>query len=90
MTADDAGVVADVDRSNNEATFGLDLPVPPCTGDCNGDGTVTVSELLTMVNVALRNANTDACFAGDANHDGQITVDEILTAVNNALNGCSG
>ncbi|MGD0946104.1 MAG: hypothetical protein ABSA52_01635 [Candidatus Binatia bacterium] len=88
MTADDAGVVADVDRSNNEATFALDLPVAPCAGDCNGDGTVTVSELLTMVDVALGNANIDGCFAGDANHDGQITVDEIHTAVNHALEGC--
>jgi len=41
-----------------------------------------VDELLTMVNVAL--ADADAWAGGD----GQITVDEILTAVNNASNGC--
>jgi hypothetical protein len=58
-------------------------------GDCNGNGQVTVDEILTMVNIALGNTVT-ACDAGDANHDGQITVDEILTAVNNALNGCGG
>jgi hypothetical protein len=39
---------------------------------------------LTMVNIALGNADLSACTAGDANHDGQITVDEVLTAVNNA------
>jgi Carboxypeptidase regulatory-like domain len=61
-----------------------------CVGDCNGNGQVTVDEILTMVNIALGNTPVTTCEAGDANHDGQITVDEILTAVNHALNGCSG
>ncbi len=60
----------------------------PCVGDCNGDGQVTVDEILTMVNLTL-NGGTTGCPAGDANGDGVITVDEILTAVTNALNGCS-
>jgi hypothetical protein len=51
-------------------------------------GSVTVDEVLTMVNVALGNAGVTACEAEDSNHDMHITVDEILTAVNNALNGC--
>ena len=59
-----------------------------CLGDCNSDGQVTVSEILTMVNIVLGNANVDTCLAGDANRDGQITIDEILTAVSNALSGC--
>lgn len=60
----------------------------PCVGACHGGGTVTVDELLTMVNVALGNVTLSACQAGDADGDGKVTVDEILTAVNNALNGC--
>jgi hypothetical protein len=66
------------------------LPAPPstCVGDCDGSGDVTVSELITMVNIALGNTRLLNCEAADANHDGQVTVDEILTAVNNALNGC--
>jgi hypothetical protein len=60
----------------------------PCVGDCGGGGSVTVDEILTMVNIALGNTDISACTAGDANGDGQITVDEILTAVNKALNGC--
>jgi hypothetical protein len=64
-------------------------PTPsPCVGDCDGHGTVTVDEILTMVNIALGNTPVGHCLPGDANDDGQITVDEILTAVNNALNGC--
>jgi len=59
-----------------------------CTGDCNGDGEVTVNELITMVNIALGTANVSTCLAGDANSDGQITINEIIAGVNNALNGC--
>jgi hypothetical protein len=61
-----------------------------CAGDCGGTFSVTVDELLTMVNIALGNIDVSACRVGDANHDGHITVDEILMAVGNALNGCPG
>ena len=59
-----------------------------CAGDCNGDGEVSINELLTMVNIALGNAAASDCLAGDANGDGEITINEILAAVNRALNGC--
>ena len=64
-------------------------PGQMCVGDCDGNGSVGVTQLLVVVNVALGNAELAACTAGDANGDGQITVDEILVAVNNALTGCS-
>jgi hypothetical protein len=60
----------------------------PCVGDCNDDGSITVDEILTMVNIALGNADISECEPGDADHNGQITVDEILAAVDEALNGC--
>jgi len=59
-----------------------------CYGDCNGNGVVTVDEILIGVNIALGNTRIDDCLPGNVNSDGQITVDEILAAVNNALNGC--
>jgi hypothetical protein len=59
-----------------------------CVGDCDGQNSVTIDEILTMVNIALGNTPVTACDAGDTNQDGKITVDEILTAVDNALNGC--
>jgi hypothetical protein len=66
-------------------------PAPTsCVGDCNHSGTVTVDEILTLVNIALGEALPSSCVAGDVNHDDQVTIDEILTAVNNALNGCAG
>jgi bacillolysin len=62
-------------------------PAPTCVGDCSGDGSVTIDELLSMVNLALGNPGA-ACAAGDANGDGQITINEILMAVNAALSAC--
>ena len=64
-------------------------PVPtPCVGDCNGSRDVTVNELLTMLNIALNNADISACMPGDSNHNGSITISEILAAVNKAMSGC--
>jgi hypothetical protein len=62
---------------------------PPCTGDCNLDGTVTVGELITGVNIALGNAAAEACAAFDGNADGQVTVDELVAAVSRLLLGCA-
>ena len=59
-----------------------------CTGDCNGDGNVTVNELIIMVNIALGTSPVSVCPAGDPNNDGQVTVNEIVAGVNNSLNGC--
>lgn len=59
-----------------------------CPGDCNGDGAVTVDEVISGVNIALGNVPVSACPAMDDNGDSDVTVDEILKAVNAALNGC--
>jgi hypothetical protein len=60
-----------------------------CVGDCNGNGEVTVNELVSMVNIALETAPVSQCRNGDSNGDGGITVAEIVTAVTKALNGCA-
>jgi len=59
-----------------------------CTGDCNGDGTVTVDDLVQGVNIALGLAPIDQCSSFDANADGLVTIDEIIAGVTNALVGC--
>ena len=61
---------------------------PPCAGDCNMDGTVTVDELIKGVNIALDTLPLSACASFDANGNGVVTVDEIVKAVNAALLGC--
>ena len=59
-----------------------------CAGDCNGNGHVTVDELVTLARIALGVAPLSACHPGDTNSDGRITVDEIVAAVNADLRGC--
>ncbi len=73
-----------------QAQVVVTTPMIPCVGDCNGDKSVTVNELIVMVNIALGTQDISACQAGDANHDGQISVNEIILGVNNSLNGCPG
>ena len=67
----------------------LSAPALACAGDCNGDGEVTVNELITMVNIALDNQPISACTAGDQDGDGMIAINEIIAGVNKALNGCT-
>lgn len=57
-----------------------------CAGDCRADGTVTVDELITLVNVALEIQPATAC----ASLPPLTTVDVayLVRAVGNALNGC--
>ena len=61
-----------------------------CAGDCDASGSVSVDDLVVMVNVALGDAPVSGCTAGDLNGDGLITVDEIVIAVSNAQDGCPG
>jgi len=59
-----------------------------CTGDCDGDGQVTVSNLITAVNIALGSLPITDCAAIDSDGDGDVTVSELIQAVNAALIGC--
>lgn len=55
---------------------------------CLITGTRTVTDLVTMVNIALGSAPVATCLAGDVNGDSHVTVNEVITAVNKALDGC--
>lgn len=59
-----------------------------CPGDCSGDGSVRVEELIVGVRIALGESAADACAAADGNGDGMVTVDELVRAVTSALSGC--
>lgn len=63
-------------------------PLPRCLGDCNGDGRVSVDELVRGVAIALGNVPFAECPALDRNGDGEVAVYELITAVNAALAGC--
>lgn len=59
-----------------------------CSGDCDGNGGVTVDELVRGVNIALGTRVLAECAAFDGGGDGQVTVDELIAAVRAALEGC--
>ena len=61
--------------------------ISACVGDCNDSSAVTIDELLTMVNIALGNAQPSVC-PSDPPIGGEINVAVIIQAVNNALKGC--
>lgn len=60
-----------------------------CPGDCDGDGSVAINELITAVSIALGAQPLDACISLDLNGDGAIAINELIAGVNNALNGCT-
>jgi len=59
-----------------------------CVGDCDGDGAVTVDEIVKGVNMALGQAAPLTCAAFDRTGDDMVTVDEVIAAVTSALEGC--
>lgn len=67
-----------------------DPPKPKgCVGDCDGCGSITVDEIITIVSIALGgNDPSDCARTADLDSSGTITVDEILVVINHALLGC--
>jgi len=59
----------------------------PCVGDCDSRGSVTVDEIITLVNIALGNAQPLACPEGIPS-GAEVDVALIIRAVNNALDSC--
>jgi hypothetical protein len=60
-----------------------------CAGDCNGDWSVTLDELVQAINMALGRAETGICPLLDGNRDGTVAIDEVVKAVGSALDGCA-
>jgi hypothetical protein len=61
-----------------------------CTGDCDGNGTVAINELIRGVTIALGQAVAATCPAIDADGTGEVSISELVTAVRGGLDGCPG
>lgn len=59
-----------------------------CPGDCDGDGRVTISELIRGVNIALALAPFGNCPAFDRDGNQMVSIGELIAAVNASLAGC--
>jgi len=67
---------------------GVTAPDPGdgCSGDCNDDGSVSISEVQAAVNQFLGINEVQSCNDEDGN--GQISISELQKVVNNFLEGC--
>jgi hypothetical protein len=70
------------------------LLVTTCTGDCNGNRTVTIGEVVKCINLFLGQPLCNladsalSCPVADADLDGAVGIGEVLQCVNRFLGGC--
>jgi len=57
----------------------------PCFGDCDGDGSVAVGEIVTCVRIALGLSAIAACPESDGDDDGRVEINELIQTVAVAL-----
>jgi hypothetical protein len=81
---------SDGSTDGNLATVVVTVQGASCTGDCDGDGTVGINELVSGVSIALAMTELASCEAFDLNGDAAVTVDELIQGINAALTGCAG
>ncbi len=59
-----------------------------CAGDCNGNGTIGIDELVVQVAISLQAQPLARCLAADTNGDTLVSIDELVRGVSGALYGC--
>lgn len=73
-------------------TAGPATPTPrvraPCIGDCDGDGRVTIAEIILAIRAALGQASVDECAAVDADLDGAVSINDLIRAIDGVLINC--
>lgn len=85
----DAGLVTLTDGTYSvTGGFWAGVSAGRCTGDCQGDGRVSIDELVTGVDMMLGGRSLDQCPSFDPDGDGGVTVADLIEAVSNALRGC--
>src|SRR4051794_40433970 len=62
---------------------------PICVGDCDGNGSVSINELIVGVNIALGGRDVSVCEAFNCQGAG-VTVSCVIQGVRSDLNGCPG
>jgi hypothetical protein len=82
-------VVSGARAGDGSATyFGDNVGCHPCPGDCDGNGVVTIDELVRGVGLALLSDSPDSCPALDVDHSFTVSIDELVAAIASALEGC--
>ncbi|MBX3026621.1 hypothetical protein KF840_17075 [bacterium] len=66
----------------------LPAAAPAACADCDGDGRVTINELITGIAIALGSSELASCPAFDGDGNGTVSIDELIAAIGAALDGC--
>src|SRR5579862_8689673 len=65
---------------------------PCCPADCNGDGQVSINELMILVNIDLGNADSSACPMLNCEPGESLCLglncDPVFVGIFNAIHGC--
>ncbi|MEO8601482.1 MAG: YncE family protein [bacterium] len=59
-----------------------------CIGDCDGNGSIEINELIAGVNISLGTTPLASCPAFDGDTTGVVEIYELVSAVASALDGC--
>ena len=59
-----------------------------CTGDCNGDNSVAINEIILGVNIALASETVSACPEFDTDTNDSVDIDELVAGVGSSIEGC--
>lgn len=62
----------------------------PCPGDCDGNGVVSVDEMIRGVVIAAGAFPVSMCPAFDTDGSGSVTINELIAGIRRAIEGCSG
>ncbi|MBI3783841.1 MAG: hypothetical protein HY270_10605 [Deltaproteobacteria bacterium] len=77
----------ELDAGTNPADA-MDHPLAACVGDCDGDGTVTIDEIIRGVDIVLGSQPLSSCSNFDSDRNGTVSIDELIQAINAALGYC--
>lgn len=79
---------AQLTARNEKPPAVADTIASPCGGDCDGDGSVDVSELTAAIGIGLGSGSIETCQSADEDSSGTVDVGELVVAVQHALEGC--
>ncbi|MEO8605278.1 MAG: S8 family serine peptidase [bacterium] len=87
-SVDAVDALAAVESTPSPTPAAAATPTTPANlGDCDGDGHVTIDDLIRGVTIALDDSGLDTCPSLDRNGDGHVVIDELIAALAVALDG---
>jgi hypothetical protein len=86
IVSDPDGMDIDVTEESRDGSVFV-VGEPLCVGDCDGDGAVSVSELVRGIDRGLARGGSDCPFS-DREGDGNVDLSELIAAVSNSISSC--